>query len=133
MRVEIQDINTELRYEGYLWLSNADAPIEYSDSPLDMTLFEGANPFIREGYLYSQEGKCALTIKHADGHYLINQYDVLEEDLNDPEVEQLRFVTHRMSQCYLKFLRYWREDEAPACLDLPVKVFDRIVFVGFEK
>lgn len=124
-------INPDLLYEGYLWMSNADSPIVYDyDRPVDMTLFRGTNPFVREGYLYSREAKISLTIKFVDGQYLIREHEVTEKQ----EYDELSFVSHRMEGApLLKFRRYWRMAQDPACLGMETQVFDRMVFVGFEK
>lgn len=130
---EINEISTEACYEGYLWMSNADEAIEYHyDKPVDRELFNSSNPFVREGYLYNKGAGVSLTIKCVDGHYLIRKYEVAPTDFDSASVDELSFVSNRMSQRFLKFLRYWKAVDEPACLGLPVMVFDRMVFVGFD-
>ncbi len=129
--IETRDIDTTLLYEGYLWLSNADKPIEYHyDKESDPGIFETLDPFVREGYLFNKKEAISLTIKHVDGRYLVRKFHIEKEC--DDQVEKVLFASNRMSRRWLTFLRYWEEQRAPSCLDLPELVFDRFVFVGFD-
>ena len=50
----MMNINFDLPYEGYLWMSNKNHPCVYCPEALiDRGLFDGHNPFVTEGYLFN--------------------------------------------------------------------------------
>lgn len=119
--------------EGYLWWSDQQIPQVYQDEALDICLDETKNPFVVEGQLYDRECRQSYSIKYVDGQYLIIIYNVAERDFANPDNEQKVFLSNRMGDRRLKFLRYWEEKEDENCIGMPVLTFTKNVFVGFKE
>ena len=68
----MMNINFDLPYEGYLWMSNKNHPCVYCPEALiDRGLFDGHNPFVAEGYLFNHEKGISISIKYVNGRYHI--------------------------------------------------------------
>ena len=119
--------------EGYLWWSDQQTPKVYQDDALDICLDETKNPFVVEGQLYDRECRQSYSIKYVDGQYLIIIYNVAERDFANSDNEQKDFLSNRMGDRRLKFLRYWEEKEDENCIGMPVLTFTKNVFVGFKE
>jgi len=119
--------------EGYLWWSDQQIPQVYQDEALDICLDETKNPFVVEGQLYDRECRQSYSIKYVDGQYLIIIYNVAERDFANSDNEQKDFLSNRMGDRRLKFLRYWEEKEDENCIGMPVLTFTKNVFVGFKE
>lgn len=119
--------------EGYLWWSDQEKPQVYDGNVLDISLDETKNPFVVEGKLYDKEEKKSYSIKYVDGQYLINIYKVEDCDIANPDNEKKSFLSNRIGEHWLKFLRYWEEKKDKNCMDMPVLTFTKNVFVGFKE
>lgn len=119
--------------EGYLWWSDQQEPKVYQDEAIDICLDETKNPFVVEGQLYDKGEKKSYSIKYVDGQYLINIYEVKDEDFNNPDNETKCYLSNRMVDKRLKFLRYWEEKKDENCMGMPVLTFTKNVFVGFKE
>lgn len=118
--------------EGYLWWSDQEQPKVYQNEALDICFDETKNPFVVEGQLYDKEEKKSYSIKYVDGQYLINIYEIKDEDFNDSDNETKCYLSNRMGDRWLKFLRYWEPKEDPNCEGLKVLKLTKNVFVGFN-
>ena len=119
--------------EGYLWWSDQQNPQVYQDEALDICLDETKNPFVVEGQLYDKEFCTSYSVKYVDGQYIINEFNVEEHDFANPDNEQKDFLSNRMGDRRLKFLRYWEEKEDENCMGMPVLTFTKNVFLGFKE
>lgn len=119
--------------EGYLWWSDQQEPKIYDGNALDICLDETMNPFVVEGHLYDKETKESYSIKYVDGQYLINIYKVADEDLVNSANETKSYLSNRMGDYRLRFLRYWEEKEDENCMDMPVLTLTKNVFIGFKE
>lgn len=119
--------------EGYLWWSDQQEPKVYQDEAIDMCFDDTQNPFVVEGQLYDIGEKKSYSIKYVDGQYLINICEVKDEDFNNPDYETKCYLSNRMGDRWLKFLRYWDEKEDKNCMDMPVLTLTKNVFVGFKE
>ncbi len=119
--------------EGYLWWSDQQNPRVYQDEALDICLDETRNPFVVEGQLYDRECRQSYSIKYVDGQYLITIYNVAEQDFTNPDNEPKVFLSNRMGDRWLKFLRYWEEKEDENYMGMSVLTFTKNVFVGFKE
>lgn len=119
--------------EGYLWWSDQQAPKVYLNEAIDICLDEAKNPFVAEGQLYDKDKMESYSIKYVDGQYLINIYKVEEQDFTNPNYEKKSFLSNRMGDHWLKFLRYWEEKEDENCMGMPVLTLTKNVFVGFKE
>ena len=118
--------------EGYLWWSDQQEPEIYDGKAVDVCLDETKNPFVVEGQLYDKKGM-SYSIKYVDGQYLINKYKVETVDLTNKDNELKSFLSNRMGDRWLKFLRYWEEKRDKNCMDMPVLTFTKNIFVGFKE
>lgn len=119
--------------EGYLWWSDQQKPQVFENQSIDQCLNEVQNPFVVEGQLYDKEEKKSYSIKYVDGKYLINKYKVEESDLANPDNESKCYLSNRMGDKWLRFLRYWEEKEDQACMGMPVLKLTKNVFIGFKE
>jgi CRISPR type III-associated protein (TIGR04423 family) len=119
--------------EGYLWWSDQQKPRVYQDELIDICLDEAKNPFVVEGQLYDEENKESYSIKYVDGKYHINKYKVNESDLINQDNEVKSYLSNRMDDRWLKFLRYWEEKEDENCMGMPVLTLTKNVFIGFDE
>ena len=119
------------RCEGYLWMSNQEKPKVYQAKPLEVNLDEQSNPFIVEGQLYDLEKKESYSIKYVDGRYLICIHKV-EPAKTGQVIEETNYLSNRMSNLWLNFLRYWEEKTDENCMGMPVLTLTKSVFVGFK-
>ena len=136
-RIKI-DVNKDLNYEGYIWLSDKEEPTVYEDDPV--TLPKEGNPFVVEGQLYNKAEGLSYSIKYVDGQYIIQKYTVTEEDMKNKDNEVKEYKLNRKADKWLKFLRYWEEipdednfkdEEHPN--GLPVLTMTKNVFIGFKE
>ena len=137
-RISIKDIKP-LTYEGYLWLSDQEMPFVYENDSVSLPM-EGANPFIVEGQLYNKTEGLSYSIKYIDGQYIVQEYEVTEADVKNPDNQVKTYLSNRMGDKKLQFLRYWEEvfdednykdDNNPK--GLPVLTQTKNVFIGFKK
>jgi CRISPR type III-associated protein (TIGR04423 family) len=119
--------------EGYLWWRDQQKPKVYQDELIDICLDETENPFVVEGLLYDEENKESYSIKYVDGKYLIYKYKVDESDLINQDNEVKSYLSNRMDNRWLKFLRYWEEKEDENCMGMPVLTLTKNVFIGFDE
>ena len=119
--------------EGYLWWSDQQKPRVYQDELIDICLDEAKNSFVVEGQLYDEENKESYSIKYVDGKYHINKYKVDESDFINIDNEIKCYLSNRMDDRWLKFIRYWEEKEDRNCMDMPVLTLTKNVFIGFDE
>lgn len=119
-------------YEGYLWYSDQENPKVLDRQTL--TLPEGTNSFVVEGHLYNEAEGLSYSIKYVDGQYIIYQHKVALNDLDSPNEVKI-YLSNRMNDKKLKFLRYWEEKNAhvTGLGEIPVLTQTKNVFIGFEK
>lgn len=119
--------------EGYLWWSDQQEPKIYEGESLDLCFDETLNPFVVEGQLYDKEEKKSYSIKYVDGQYLIYINKVEDNDLTNPDNETKCYLSNRMGDRWLRFLRYWEEKEDENCMNMPVLTLTKNVFIGFKE
>ena len=119
--------------EGYLWWSNQQEPKIYESESVDLRLDETLNPFVVEGQLFDKEEKKSYSIKYVDGQYLIYINKVEDKDLTNPDNETKCYLSNRMGDRWLRFLRYWEEKEDENCMNMPVLTLTKNVFIGFKE
>lgn len=119
--------------EGYLWWSDQQKPKVYQDELIDICLDEAENPFVVEGLLYDERNKESYSIKYVDGQYLINKYKVVDSDFTNSDNQIKSYLSNRMDDHWLKFIRYWEEKEDKNCMGMPVLMLTKNVFIGFDE
>ena len=125
-------------YEGYIWMSdqnyidkNTDVPLVIKGEYPGRELVDGENPFVIEAQLYDRQNKKSISIKYNDGHYLVNTFDVTEEDLADGDIRE--YQSNRMGGKTLRFCQRWRAFPNDDCEGMEVLTPVEIVFIGFSK
>lgn len=104
-RINIEEIDFSLNYEGYLWYSNAKKPEQKSS--ISKEDFKDL-PFVIEGNLYSKEKNISISITHRDGEYFIYTADL--NDLKDDQITHQEFIAHDLDGVKkIKILQYWEE------------------------
>jgi CRISPR type III-associated protein (TIGR04423 family) len=128
----------QLKYEGYIWASDCSEPVVYSNEIIDFCSFiQNANPFIQEGYMFAENEKKSISIKHFDGiGYVIVEYDttVLNND-NSTELNYIAdpaIVRAGKNIKKLKFIRFWKLEKDELCESMEVLKPANAVFLGFE-
>jgi len=131
----------KIKYTGYIWKSDNPAP-EIKINPKDIFSDIGENPFIIEGYLYSESESQSISIKQIDGQYFISKIDLAGIDLknlpddifaqhcylSDPAIFKLNNDFK-----YIKFVEYWESKPDDLCAGMQVLQPARIAFIGFSK
>lgn len=137
-RIKIKEIK-HLSYEGYIWMSNQENPYLCENDFVTLPP-EGSNPFVVEGQLYNEVEGLSYSIKYIDGQYIVQEYKVTETDRKNPDNQEKAYLSNRMGDRILKFLRYWEEiiendniRESSNPNGLPVLTQTKNVFIGFRK
>ena len=104
-RINVEDIDFSLSYEGYLWYSDAAKPEQKTNiSKEDFKTI----PFIVEGNLYSKEKEISISISFRDGEYFI--YSAELKGLNDDQLTRQEYVAHDLNGIKkIKMIQYWEE------------------------
>ena len=126
--MKINDISAQ-KYEGYVWLSNAEKPIILPNKEFDFSQYsEKSNPFIVKALLFN-EGK-SITIRHT-GKYHINEFDL--KNYSDENLIDVQYLPHRLDGVEkVKFKQLWLPEKDENCEDMEVLKMNALVFTGFE-
>ncbi len=120
-------------YEGYMWISNEKKPIKINQ--IDATQYEEnnqpTNPFILEAFLYDNNTKTSVSVKHISGKYIIDLYN-LNELNNDAETVDNFYIPNRLNENKLKFTEVWIPEKDSLCENFEVLKKQTVVFTGFE-
>ncbi len=119
--------------EGYIWMSDQQKPEAIEGKPFNETLDETQNPFIVEGLLYDKEAQMSYSIKYIDGKYHITKNQVEKTDFTNSDYEEKCYLSNRLDNRWLRFLRYWKLKPDPLCEGMEVLKLTKNVFVGFKK
>ncbi|MCQ2974325.1 MAG: TIGR04423 family type III CRISPR-associated protein [Bacteroidales bacterium] len=128
--MQITDIDKTQKYEGYLWYSDKETPDVYEDKVLGEFIKTNGS-FIVEGQLYDREHRKSYSIKYLGGNYLVNAFDVDDNDFNIEGIDKY-YLSNKMGNRQLHFLQYWDEVKDDNCPGMKVLQPTRLVFVGFE-
>lgn len=129
-KIEVEDVNFDLEYEGYLWYSNEPSPEQVNEiSRAHFTTL----PFIVEGNLYSAKDKISVRVRNIDGAYFITQGSV--KDLPAEQITRQEFVAHKLDGiAKVKMIQYWEEPEKDELLEgMKTLKPSWSAFVGFIK
>lgn len=133
------------KYQGYLWYSDQRQPEVYlgNASVVEFTLDESKNPFIVEGNLYDAERQLSISIKFADGKYIVTKYDLGRIAADESVSEECHLTSSRIQEtvdtdnaekCEISvYKRIWKA--APDTLNggrMVLKPFG-LAFAGFRK
>ncbi len=135
-RIELAQIPAARRYDGYVWMSGATAPLVLEGDALPGCFDEGRNPFVAEAMLWDSEARLSYSVRHVGNETLCFRYEVADADFANGEVEEVVYASHRMDDRCLCFLEYWEpsrddDDDFPKGMQ-PLEMTKR-VFVGFKQ
>lgn len=134
-KIETKDIDFSRKYTGYLWLSNAAAPIVLTEpGTVDSAVFKTRNPFVAEGQLYDSENDVSISIRYADGGYFIVRYEGASGSAGNGRADNVVYCSERMvhgETIGLRFRRFWKLKEDEACLHMKSLSVEKEVFIGF--
>jgi len=121
-------------YEGYLWLSDEEAPRLVNTLEPERYERNGlpANPFIREGFLFDEKAGVSVAIRHVPGKYHIHSV-FLEQLPQEREEHALTFLAHKALPGPLKFREIWLPEPDDLCDGLNVLRKKAVIFTGFDK
>ena len=128
--IKINEIPTDAKLEGYLWLSNERDPRIYDNTPVDMSLLSSANPFVVEGCLVDKDKGQSFMIKQQNGKPVVYSYLLTEDD----EKGARDYESVRMEGRKLRIAQRWHAiTDNECCLGMPVLEAAEEVFLGFSK
>lgn len=128
--INIDDIDFDLTYEGYIWYSNKTCPEK--KTKFYRSLFTDL-PFIIEGNLYSRENEISISIKNIDGQYLVKQWDL--KDLPKDQITKQTFIAHNLDgENKIEMIQFWEESAEDNLLEgMKTLIPSWRAFVGFKK
>ncbi len=135
-KINIQEIPTNIRLEGYLWWSDEEKPEVFLNEFLtskksDLWPTELANPFIIEGNLWQPDTQTSYLIRFIDGKYIVNKYEL--RNIDPKNITKICYLPHRMPEVEkLKFIEVWVEESDGNCLDFKVLKPAFTAFIGFK-
>ena len=131
-KIEINDINFDLEYEGYYWYSNEPKPEIVLNQKVSKDIFK-ILPFIVEGNLYCKNKDISINIKNIDGEYKIFQADV--SNLHENQVTENEYLAHDLAGIdKIKMIHFWKESKEDALLEnMKTLIPAWQAFVGFIK
>lgn len=129
-RINIDEINFDLDYEGYYWLSNSNKPIMSHKISKDIFM---ELPFIVEGNFYAPEKEISISIKYLDGEYKIFQSELNALPANQITVD--KYLAHDLNGIKkIIMIQYWKESSPDPLLEgMTTLIPDWHAFSGFEK
>lgn len=134
---KLSDIPSK-EYIGYIWKSDESIPKVLNKEAFPFLEIE-ENPFIIEGYLYSEEDKLSISIKYIDGKYFISQINLKKLDLKSDNFVEHKYlsdatiVKQNSNFKYIKFVQFWEENKDNLCENMNVLQPAWSAFVGFEE
>lgn len=118
------------KYEGYVWLSDATAPVVLNNESFDFESIK-TNPFVIEALLYSPGEDVSIHVQHTD-EYQIFEYNL--KAFSQREISEKVYLSHRLKDVTkLKFKQLWMPEMDNNCEDMEVLTLKAIVFCGFLK
>lgn len=134
-KIILQDIPTDINYEGYLWWSDQENPDVYNNQPIVSQTNKpiwpkpNNNPFIIEGNLWDND-KTSYLIRFIDGQCLVYKFELN----NDESITPLEYLPNpKLATNNLLFKEVWTAQPDPLCEGFEVLKPAVIAFVGFKK
>lgn len=131
-KIDSNEIDFNLEYEGYFWYSDAKEPQIFENQHIKEALFTKL-PFVVEGYLYNRSKRVSLKIKYFDGenHF----YQVHLEEFHEDQVSPTSFAAQKVKGLVkrkIQAVQYWEEAIDPLCEGMAVLKPSWIAFTGFD-
>lgn len=124
---------TRCPFEGYLWYSDALAPVMLNEQPVEAEQFTRM-PFVTEGMLYTKEEKVSIMIRFVNGEYIFTVVD-LSTITPGWKLQTRSYLANSKLEKGLKIrmTHGWEAIPAAACSDFPEFRLQWTAFSGFEK
>ena len=129
----LEEIPQDLNYEGYLWMSNDDTPIEDLFTIREKLNDKNLNPYIVEGLLFCKATNTSIMIRHT-GKYNISKFDLEKIEVGyELTAEKSYFSNKKLSRgSKIKFRQLWKNENDENCACMEVLTLKATVFTGFE-
>ena len=122
---------SNLDYVGYYWLSDSDKP-ERIQSVQELEKYEKdgepTNPFILEAALYSEDSNASVSVRHSDGRYLINEFEISKF-----QTANHSYLANASLSKNINLTELWLEETDENCEDMKVLTKKAVVFTGFKE
>lgn len=112
--------------QGYIWMSDASAPLVFDNEVMVLDLPEEGNPFVWEAMLYCETLNRSLVARYVDGEYVVTEKVLQGQEFS----EEMYWPSFRLEK-KIRMRQYWRECEDESCEGMKVLVPAELVFVGF--
>lgn len=134
-QIQIDDIDFNKAYTGYLWPSDATEPLVYDGEKVDRDKLASTMPFIVEGHLWSEEDRCNIQVRSIDGARHIARIDLGDVSEEDHYlIEEAVYVAHDIpGYSHYRVFEAWEEKVDPLCEGMTVLVPAWTAFCGFKK
>lgn len=131
-RINIDDIDFTLDYEGYYWLSNEQKP--HIVNKISKDIFTDL-PFVIEGNFYhkDEDKEISISVKNIDGQYQIHRADL--KGIHDDQKTEQAYLAHDLEGIkQLKIVQVWEESERDELLARMTTLIPKWqAFAGFVK
>lgn len=131
-RINIDDIDFTLDYEGYYWLSNERKP--HIVNKISKDIFTNL-PFVIEGNFYHKDGEkeISISVKNINGQYQIYRADL--KGIRDDRKTEQAYLAHDLDGIkQLKIVQVWEESDPDELLAGMTTLIPKWqAFAGFVK
>lgn len=130
--ITIAEIPADMAFEGYLWYSHEQKPRMQRNKHFTLDQ-AGELPFIVEGNLWSEENAISIQIRHVDGHYLVQRFN-LAGIADDPLIDEMTYLAHDLEGVKaFRVAEAWEESEPDSLLEgMTTLVPAWTAFTGFR-
>ncbi len=135
-KITIDDIQSlpKTSWEGYVWDSDATKPLPFSKTDtVDFDSILKELPFVVEGYLYNEEKKISITIRHFNGTYYLYKTSAIRTDTHPIQVHQINTGVFQDTIKGLRFLYVYGEKLSPIDSEQSTHTFLYQTFIGYER
>ena len=128
----------EAQYDGFVRMSDADAPQIYNHQLCAPAFKATDTPFLLESEFYNPDDNIAYSIRYREGNFQVVEHKIQPDDFNSKDVDHLyqmllpRGEAKALGGKMLHFLQYWMEQEDALCENMPVLIPAQRVFIGFS-
>ena len=129
--ITLQDIPSDVPFEGYYWYSNAQKPQLITDEPIQPGWFTEL-PFVIEANFYSKEQHLSIQVRCVDGQYQVARIDLNHADAGLTDKPK-KYRGHDLGGRDFLVVEAWQPKPDDFCADMPVLVPAWTAFAGFVK
>ncbi len=127
--ISIQDLPTDVNFEGYYWYSNKQKPEIITGEPIQHGWFTEL-PFVVEANFYSADAKLSIQVRHVEGQYQVTRIDLSQLDAIPHE--KRTYLGHDLEGRNFRVIEAWQPEPDAFCADMEVLVPAWTAFAGFN-